>query len=119
MDRCSLPPLGRATPSVFWTPPGDSSPLLNYPLQWALEGVRTSTPCCRVSIFSGSFAGGGAAVFPAFGQSSFCGTNPMEFDEYSKAFYPLSLFPGTPLLAPPAFGVRQSCKPGRKMLCPA
>ncbi|KAF3541766.1 hypothetical protein F2Q69_00023309 [Brassica cretica] len=28
-----------------------------------------------------------------------------------------AVFPGTPRLAPPAFGVCQSCKPGRKMLC--
>ncbi|WZZ88863.1 hypothetical protein YC2023_117442 [Brassica napus] len=30
-----------------------------------------------------------------------------------------AVFRGTPLLAPPAFGIHQSCKPGRKMLCPA
>ncbi|KAF3488126.1 hypothetical protein F2Q69_00053297 [Brassica cretica] len=74
--------------------------------------------------------GGGAAVFPALGQGSFRGTTPVEFDKYSKALYPPSyqvylgfhyhlVFPGNPLLAPPAFGIRQSCKPGRKMLCPA
>ncbi|KAF2599897.1 hypothetical protein F2Q68_00010573 [Brassica cretica] len=83
-----------------------------------LDATCSFTPAFLV-VVRWSEPGGGAAVFPAFGQSSFCGTNPMEFDEYSKAFYPLSLFPGTPLLAPPAFGVRQSCKPGRKMLCPA
>ncbi|WZZ70840.1 hypothetical protein YC2023_082210 [Brassica napus] len=49
------------------------------------EGMRTSTPCCRVSIFSGSFAGGGSAVFPALGLGSFRGTTPVEFDKYSKA----------------------------------
>ncbi|KAF3561849.1 hypothetical protein DY000_02016271 [Brassica cretica] len=32
--------------------------------------------------------GGRAAVFLALGQGSFRGTTPMEFDEYSKAFYP-------------------------------
>ncbi|WZZ27104.1 hypothetical protein YC2023_010505 [Brassica napus] len=42
------------------------------------------------SIFSGSFAGGGAAVFPALGQDSFRGTTPTELDEYSKALYPPS-----------------------------
>ncbi|KAG2266853.1 hypothetical protein Bca52824_073932 [Brassica carinata] len=41
----------------------------------------------ELSIFSGSFAGGGAAVFPALGQGSFRGTTPTELDEYSKAFY--------------------------------
>ncbi|KAF3560488.1 hypothetical protein F2Q69_00012884 [Brassica cretica] len=50
--------------------------------------MKTSTPCCRVSIFSGSFAGGRAAVFPALGQGSFRRTTPVEFDKYSKALYP-------------------------------
>ncbi|KAH0898708.1 hypothetical protein HID58_048276 [Brassica napus] len=36
--------------------------------------------------------GGRAAVFPALGH----------------------VFRGTPLLAPPAFGIRQNCKPGRR-----
>ncbi|KAF2546898.1 hypothetical protein F2Q70_00022576 [Brassica cretica] len=68
--------------------------------------------------------GGGAAVFPALGQASFR-TTPVEFDKYSKALYPPSyqwlsgmptVFLGTPLLAPPAFGIRQSYNPGWKML---
>ncbi|KAH0903442.1 LOW QUALITY PROTEIN: hypothetical protein HID58_042945 [Brassica napus] len=93
-------PVGRATPNVFWTSLDDSSPLIESPLPWAwyiarksgskrghvfsgffysplLQMIRgTSTPCCRVSIFSGSFAGGGAAVFLALGQGSFHGTTP-------------------------------------------
>ncbi|KAF3585891.1 hypothetical protein F2Q69_00030630 [Brassica cretica] len=64
--------------------------------------------------------GGGAVVFPAVGQ-----TTPVEFDKYSKALYPPSyqwlssmpaVFLGTPLLAPPALGIRQSYNPGWKML---
>ncbi|KAH0893308.1 LOW QUALITY PROTEIN: hypothetical protein HID58_055737 [Brassica napus] len=109
----SLPPLGRATPSVFWMSLDDSSPLLESPLPWAWYMARNSgskdyvfsgffyspllqmsrgisTPSSRVSIFSGSFAGGGAAVFPALGQGSFRRTTPVEFDKYSKALYPLS-----------------------------
>ncbi|KAF3510621.1 hypothetical protein F2Q69_00006399 [Brassica cretica] len=34
--RCSLPPFGRATPRVFWTPLDDSSPLLESPLPWVV-----------------------------------------------------------------------------------
>ncbi|KAH0879856.1 hypothetical protein HID58_067250, partial [Brassica napus] len=77
-----------------------------------------------ISIFPCSFAGGGAAVFPVLGQASFR-TTPVEFDKYSKALYPPSyqwlsgmpgVFLGTPLLAPPAFGIRQSYNPGWKML---
>ncbi|KAH0859618.1 hypothetical protein HID58_087879, partial [Brassica napus] len=62
------------------------------------------------SIFSGSFAGGGAAVFPALGQGSFRGTTPTELDEYSKAN---SSFDS------PAYVTYQSREPGRKMLCAA
>ncbi|KAF3577233.1 hypothetical protein DY000_02033074 [Brassica cretica] len=52
--------------------------------------------------------GGGTAVFPAFGQGSF-----------EQLQWNLTIFPGTPLLAPSTFGIRQCCKRGRKMLCPA
>ncbi|KAH0863083.1 hypothetical protein HID58_080294 [Brassica napus] len=62
------------------------------------------------SIFSGSFAGGGAAVFPTLGQASFRGTTPTELDEYSKAN---SSFDS------PSYVTYQSCEPGRKMLCAA
>ncbi|KAH0862653.1 hypothetical protein HID58_079864, partial [Brassica napus] len=41
-------------------------------------------------IFSGSFAGGRATMFPALGQGFFRGTTPMEFDECSKALCPPS-----------------------------
>ncbi|KAH0898842.1 hypothetical protein HID58_048410 [Brassica napus] len=59
--------------------------------------------------------GGRAAVFLALGQE------PKEKGGSPVTSYWLSgmtaVFPGTPRLAPPAFGVCQSCKPGRKMLC--
>ncbi|KAH0910820.1 hypothetical protein HID58_034141 [Brassica napus] len=65
-SSCPLPPLGRATPGVFWTSLDDLSPLLKSPLPWAWYIARKS--------------GGIAAVFPALGQGSFRGTTPMEFD---------------------------------------
>ncbi|KAL0826720.1 hypothetical protein Bca101_050397 [Brassica carinata] len=99
---CSLPPLG-----VFWTSFDDSSPLLESPLPRAgISGYMARKSSSKVvgtldpepgswdpepgtqSIFLGSFAGGRAAVFPALGHGSFRGTIPMEFDEYTKAFYP-------------------------------
>ncbi|KAH0867226.1 hypothetical protein HID58_074248, partial [Brassica napus] len=68
------------------------------------------------SIFSGSFAGGGAAVFPALGQGSFCGTTPTELDEYSKCAY---CVPRISSFDSPGYVTYQSCEPGRKMLCAA
>ncbi|WZZ14773.1 hypothetical protein YC2023_107862 [Brassica napus] len=63
--------------------------------------------------FSGPFGAGQVAVCPAFGKGSFLGTTPMG----SSGMH--AIFPRTPLLAPSTSGNRQSCKPGRKMLCPA
>ncbi|KAH0936331.1 hypothetical protein HID58_013448 [Brassica napus] len=74
---CYLPPLGRATPSVFWMSLDDSSPLLESTLPWAWYIARKSSR-------------GRAALFPALGQGSFRGPTPMEFDKYSKALYPPS-----------------------------
>ncbi|KAF3579992.1 hypothetical protein DY000_02030973 [Brassica cretica] len=95
-SSCSLPPLGgisgymarKSGSKVVGTL--DLEPGSWDPEPGTQRGMRTSTPCCRVSIFSGSFAGGGAAVFPALGQGSFRGTTPIEFDKYSKALYPPS-----------------------------
>ncbi|KAL0771599.1 hypothetical protein Bca101_036750 [Brassica carinata] len=103
-SSCSLPSLG-----VFWTSFDDSSPLLESPFPRAgISGYMARKSGSKVvgtldlepgswdpepgtqSIFSGSFAGGGAAVFPALGQGSFRGTTPIEFDKYSKALYPPS-----------------------------
>ncbi|KAH0903134.1 LOW QUALITY PROTEIN: hypothetical protein HID58_042637 [Brassica napus] len=67
-----------------------------YIARKAYSGNKPASLDVEFSIFSGSFAGGGAAVFPALGQDSFRGTTPTELDEYSKA-----------------------CEPDRKVLCAA
>ncbi|KAH0893240.1 hypothetical protein HID58_055669, partial [Brassica napus] len=56
-----------------------------YIARKAYSGNKPASLDVEFSIFSGSFAGGGAAVFWALGQGSFRGTTPMELDEYSKA----------------------------------
>ena len=55
-----------------------------------VEAIKPTSLDVEFSLFSGSFVGGGVAVFPALGQGSFRGTTPTELDEYSKAFYPRS-----------------------------
>ncbi|WZZ89030.1 hypothetical protein YC2023_117609 [Brassica napus] len=95
-SSCPLPPLGSFAHAFLVVVSSSEVYQSILPgkavLRWSEAGIGNLEAGIRnlISIFPGSFAGGRAAVFPALGQGSFRGTTPMEFDEYSKAFYPLS-----------------------------
>ncbi|KAH0880082.1 hypothetical protein HID58_067476, partial [Brassica napus] len=90
------------------------------------SGNKPASLHVEFSIFSGSFAGGGAVVLPALGQGSFCGTTPTEFDEekWLSSYLLVVVWcaygvPRNSSFDSPTYVTYQSCEPGRKLLCAA
>ncbi|KAF3542127.1 hypothetical protein F2Q69_00022383 [Brassica cretica] len=83
---CSLPPLGGISGYMARKSGSKVVGTLDpEPGSWDPE------PGTQRFGFSFWMNGGRAAVFPALGHGSFRGTIPMEFDEYTKVFYPPSI----------------------------